>query len=487
MSDSPLFGGVGSRERLLWQAVLRLDDREIGDQLFALVAHQRMSRADADLVAREFSHLISADSHRRFPLLLAGLVPCSLSLLLVILNVLELRDAAPFDLTLIISLVSITLFLSPLFLLTISYLLTRGQSRPHLPDGLLWAECHARFPQLLKSLRANSFVKRMPIPAEWHIVRAIAEVISQADEPSTSDGGAASQALPPSTVSLFRELLNQLPRDIDASKMHNWLKSLDLNDWHARFLVRYAMRMVGISALHDLKDKHALRDWAPIPHRIHKRIDNTYLLFWRDNRAHFPFPFPWMCMRCLTRFATHKTTSDGWTDYKYNGCRSCRNSRYAHKVTQSVCVIDRQFATDNIQGVMIDSEGVLHRDPVSQSRAAPMIPWPPSTSPRILLMPWSPVQRPFDFELLYIGDTDDQEIEQFIARMLADSDKVRIKIRSMIAVRIAHPERLSANSLNLLRRLFPKALGTPGNPADIAKLDSLIAWTAPAVAVAVLS
>jgi hypothetical protein len=57
----------------------------------------------------------------------------------------------------------------------------------------------------------------------------------------------------------------------------------------------------------------------------------------------------------------------------------------------------------------------------------------------------------------------------------------------MIAVRIAHPERLSANSLNLVRRLFPRSLGTPGNPADIAKLDSLIAWTAPAVAAEALS
>jgi hypothetical protein len=483
MSDAPLFGGVGSRERLLWQAVLRLDDREIGDQLFALVAHQRMSRADAELVAREFSHLISADAHRRSPLLLASLVPCSLLLLFVILSVLELRDATPFDLTIFIFLISITFSLSPLFLLTIPSLLTRGQSRPHLPDGLLWAECHACFPQLLESLRANSFVKQMPMPAEWHIVRAISEVISQADKPSTSDGGAAFHAIPPSTVSLFRELLNQLPRDIDASEMLNWLKSLDSNDWHARFLVRYAIRMVGISALHALEDKYALRDWAPIAHRIHE----WRFLLQQDNRAYFPFSFPWMCMRCLTRFATHKTTSDGWNDYKYNGCRSCKNSRYARKVTQSVCVIDRQFATDNIQGVMIDSEGVLHRDPVSQSRAAPMIPWPSSTSPRILLMPWSPVQRTFDFELLYIGDTDDQEIEQFIAKCLADSDKVRIGLLSTIAVRIAHPERLSANSLNLVRRLFPRSLGTPGNPADIAKLDSLIAWTAPAVAAEVLS
>jgi hypothetical protein len=38
-----------------------------------------------------------------------------------------------------------------------------------------------------------------------------------------------------------------------------------------------------------------------------------------------------------------------------------------------------------------------------------------------------------------------------------------------------------------VRRLFPRSLGTPGNPADIAKLDSLIAWTAPAVAAEVLS
>jgi hypothetical protein len=277
-------------------------------------------------------------------------------------------------------------------------------------------------------------------------------------------------------------LLNQLPRDIDASEMHNWLKSLDSKDWHARFLVRYAMRMSGISAMHALKDKYALRDWAPIAHRIHE----WHFLQWQDNRAYFPFSFPWMCMRCLTRFATHKITSDGWTDFKYNGCRSCRNSRYARNVKQSVCVIDRQFATDYSDGMMIDSEGVLHRDPVSQSRVAPMIPWPPSTAPQIL-MPWSSVQRPFDFELLYIGDTDDREIEQFIAKILADSDKVRIKSRSMIAVRIAHPERLSANSLNLVRRLFPRSLGTPGNPADIAKLDSLIAWTAPAVAAEALS
>jgi hypothetical protein len=278
-------------------------------------------------------------------------------------------------------------------------------------------------------------------------------------------------------------LLNQLPRDIDASEMHNWLKSLDSKDWHARFLVQYAMRMVGISELHALKDKYALRDWAPIAHRIHE----WHFLLWQDNGACFPFSFPWMCMRCLTRFATHKITSDGWDEFEYNGCRSCKNSRYARKVTQSVCVIDRQFATDNIQGVMIDSEGVLHRDPVSQSRAAPMIPWPSSTAPQILLMPWSPIQRPFDFELLYIGDTDDQEIEQFIVKWLAGSDEDRVKRRSTIAVRIAHPERLSANSLNLVRRLFPRSLGTPGNPTDIAKLDSLIAWTAPAVAAEVLS
>ena len=482
MSDAPLFGGVDGRERLLWQAVLRLDDREIGDQLFALVAHQRMSRADADLVAREYSHLISSNAHRRSPLLLASLVPCSLLLLLVILSFLELRNAAPFDLTILIFLISIALSLSPLFLLTIPYLLTRGQSQPHLPDGLLWAECHARFPNLLEFLRANSFVKRMRIPTEWQIVQAIAEVISQADQPSPPDGGAASHAIPPSTVSQFRELLNQLPSNVDEAEMHHWLKSLNANNWRARFLVQYAMRMVGISALHALKDKYAVGDWVPIAYQNYK----WHFLLWQDNRAYFPFSLSWMCMRCLTRFATHQTTSYGWDEFKYNGCRSCRNSRYAHKVTQSVCVIDRQFATDNIKGVMIDSEGVLHRDPASQSRAAPMIPWPPATAPWIL-MPWSSIQRPFDFELLYVGDTDDQEIEQFIAKCLADSDKVRTGLLSTIAVRVAHPERLSANSLNLLRRLFPKAHGTPANPADMAKLDSLIAWTAPAVAAEVLS
>lgn len=87
-------------------------------------------------------------------------------------------------------------------------------------------------------------------------------------------------------------------------------------------------------------------------------------------------------------------------------------------------------------------------------------PWFEETDvpPGEIAVPWSLVGRPFDFDVVHVGQAEESEIERFAATLLADSDRVRLRQRPSVSVRLEFPERLSANSLNILSRMFPKAL-----------------------------
>jgi hypothetical protein len=79
--------------------------------------------------------------------------------------------------------------------------------------------------------------------------------------------------------------------------------------------------------------------------------------------------------------------------------------------------------------------------------------WPRPQVP-ILVVPWEKEQDAlFDFDMVCVGDVDDEMIERFAAALTADADKTRSSKLGELAICVMYPERLSANSINILQRL----------------------------------
>jgi hypothetical protein len=447
MSDNQLFGEENSPTRVLWRAILRYDDDEVAENLFSLVSHQRMSQAEEAIVAEILQSRRGNDHWRASNLI------------------------GPFESFL-------NAFLSEAFTLTemanagTAEIASRAQASVAQRACRTWRECqaaHSRLVQALREWQSRGEFKR--IPPGFQIAWAISQTLDSVTSGESQLDARSTQPTQSATVTqadwrAFFELRQMYPLRVEMNDIPKWVELIVASDWRTRFTARVVLQSVGVAAL-----------MALYPANSHAKL-NLWRSILGENAFQGYSDQLWYCLHCRSRFKRYEFQNLVSLDSHYYACRSCANTRSALRIKQVVCVLDRAFA-NNPQGfiatesghgkMMVESGSLMHSTIVAYSGNAGKMPVFP-----MLFEPWSSTRRPFDFDLLYIGDVDDKEIEQLLAALLSDNDTERKRCMSAITAVVAQPERLSTNSKNALSRLFHQVVYSPSNWPEMATIAAFI-------------
>jgi hypothetical protein len=414
MSATPWFEEEDEDSRTLWRAVFRLDDVEIGDRLFWLFARHCLAPQELAVVTR---------------------------------------------------------VLAPTVWERCWHLLRHPYSIP-LGENPTWEQCLAAHPSLLSKMRRDRHLRRVPVPSYPDVAGALHRVLQGVAELADPK---SINVTPPSQMRVLqvqglRRMLARFPRHLSNADIATWVDRLDEPDWKKRFNARLVIHAVGIDALPALWRAKMRRHMA----RLSKRLIQTVI---QENRSRFDDFRQFVCVGCYSRFQQYAYDADtephraaswvaswiGNSEEFYSACRQCKSARYARKTTRITCIVGETAAFEKCHHASAESaEGRLNDGQSAFDDATNHI-WTrmaatPDVPPREIAVPWSLVGRPFDFDVVHVGRAEESEIERYAATLLADSDRVRLRHRPSVSVRLEFPERLSANSLNILSRMFPKAL-----------------------------
>jgi hypothetical protein len=132
------------------------------------------------------------------------------------------------------------------------------------------------------------------------------------------------------------------------------------------------------------------------------------------------------CPRCLARFSSHQVRfANGFfaNTVTYIGCRLCGQSQ-AYHLGQVAAILDSQ--TDQ---AISESIGLVRVN-------------------------WLALKQPFDFDRVEIRRASDEDVERFVMQIGNDTDSFRRPRYKTLRCVVSGENRLSENSLRLLRRAF---------------------------------
>ncbi len=467
MSVARLINASPEDSRVLWRAILSFDDAGIADSLFWLVAHQRMTAPEAAAVELALRPTIAERCWQSIR------PPYYIQLWMIIAICCELLLAILFSFHLhkYYTAIGLSFMVKTIFLaltLLIAYLYWNSKAESTIPENWTWEQCLEAHPKLLQKLRRDSLRSRIPAPSDRELAVAIRRSVDKAKVVVESQNG---DAAPLSRMWLgkldeSREMIEYFPTDIPNSDIPTWVSELSASDWRRRFNARLVIQSMGADTLPDLwraKRRRLLR-------RIAKRLIGEVI---QDNQSRFVHPASFVCGQCFSRFQSSMIVRDGEPRHaefrsgqpaavRYSVCRRCKSARHACETTKVVCVIGKSSILEHLRDAATalsgDRQDIKHVGLISAPFAANNR---GGSARRVhfeeLAVSWSLVRRPFDFDIVHVGLTEDWEIEQFAAALHAHDDFVRNRHNRRIAVRFEHHHGLSANSWTILTRLFPHA------------------------------
>ena len=136
------------------------------------------------------------------------------------------------------------------------------------------------------------------------------------------------------------------------------------------------------------------------------------------------------CPRCQARFSTHqaKIANNVFSNtITYIGCRLCRQSR-EYEVGRVVAILDNQI-----------------EQPISESIG-------------LVRVNWLALKQPFDFDRVEIRRASNEDVERFVMQIGNDTDPVRRPRYKTLRCVASSQNKLSQNSLRLLRRTFGEVI-----------------------------
>jgi hypothetical protein len=486
MSTNPTNDSARERIQVINRASLRFHDTEISDNLMRLIAREPLGERDAKLVASRVA------KHAKSGVILITLGHIALATLVVFViirsDVYRRPDGNSSFADSHISKMQMSkqpLFttLSAYAAVTLFIIVRAAVNWPRHPEVYpdfhmqrTWEDTLNRYDWLRNDLR-NFAPLGAKVPSERWIAQAIDEVLQEATAENASpavehaDRSRAWQA----QLQDFYELRQMFPERVARSALADWVRQLDDRDWKVRFNARLVVRSVGVAMLPALWEarsnsaRDSEEDASPVPN-MYRMCDLMLRDVLDDNHFEFHQYNVWICLTCGSRFnAIYKIsvhynnekslTRLGMSRPNYFACKNCKGTESAARAGRVVCVLDRTL--EQVAAHHAITEGgelmVWERDFPARNTRSPLAQWP-ATIPEIpiLAFSWSAVGRAFDFDTIFVGDVDDLEIEKFAAMLAADEDKSRKKALKHREVAVLYPERLSANSLNILRQLFPR-------------------------------
>jgi hypothetical protein len=452
MSLTAQVADEGEDSRVLWRAILRFDDVEIADQLFWLVAHERMQPHETAAAKHALTpttlevYIQSFLVPEFFPF---GIAAFSLiaSLITFILSVASKE--------LFLLLFSLFIFLYSLVWLFITRLTRNPTTTVSISRDATWEQCLAQHPDLLRRLRRRGHLHGVWPPSDTELAGAIQRQLD--NYPRVADPRDAEPTNPSGSrlekIAEFTKMASRFPGHVPPSAIPDWVSQLGDKDWKNRFNARLVVRAVGIDALPDLwraKQRNHAR-------RVSKRLIRIVI---QDNQSHIAKPAQFVCTACFTRFHMFRYAWDiephravkilgGPEKDRYSACRTCKSARHARTTSLIVCVVGRSnafdssnnaIATSTSDRLLFEHSRTGEEPPSSLKRAID----DPKSPPSAIAVPWSIARRPFDFDAVHVGQAEDWEIEQFATALLADEDRVRLRCRPRVAVQVDFPDQLSA-------------------------------------------
>ena len=451
--------------RVLWRAILRFDDVEIADQLFWLVAHERMQPRETAAAKHALTpttleiYIRSILVPEFFPVGIAAVHLCGS--LIVLIGFMATQES-------FLLLSSLLLFLSSLVWLFITRLMRNPTTKVSISENTTWEQCLAQHPDLLRRLRRRGHLHGVWPPSDTELACAIQRQLDK--YPRVADPRDAEPTTPSElrqeTIAALTKMVSRFPGHVPPSAIPDWVSQLGDNDWRNRFNARLVIRAVGIDAIPDLwraKQRNHAR-------RLSKHLIRIVI---QDNQSRFADPEQFVCVDCFSRFQMFRYAWDiephqavkfsgGPDKDRYSACPTCKSARRARKISKVVCVVGHSavfgspryaFSTSSGECLFVESSGTNEMPPSGLNRGI----HDPNSPPGDIVVPWSIARRPFDFDTVHVGQAEDWEIEQFAAALLADEDRVRLRYRQRVAVKLDFPDRLSANSRHILLRLYPHA------------------------------
>jgi hypothetical protein len=454
----------------LWDAVVQFDDAELGEWLFWLFAHHPMRGLWASRAIRIFRLSELSDNFLKLLRRLLGLA------------VIPTNNSSGKNVT--------------------------------------WDEFFWRHPTVIRRLRHYYRNGGWASPFESEIAWALGVLLKDAAAgvASPDDGRTAGDHELLQKLHYFREMANLWPRNIVPDQAPQWVEMLQAADCRQRFTARLVLRTIGVSAIPALEQCKAQ---SPAEGLIYRILS--------DNQRRILAPGDWLCVACFHRLTSFTYNSkwrrDSDTQWqiakKEHACRNCRSTAYAIRAPRVICVLDRSLAADRENSILSvggrtagDTRKLVDRlRSVTQEKSLifSTAPWAtpsatpsatptaaPSTAPTAamtepaslpehhdaktdpvimcdLAVNWAAVRRPFDFNALYIGDVDEEELERLLIVLNNAKQGYKQLLQGHIPIYIERPGQLSDNARTLLWRHFSRAEYPSKNPDWIHSVRSAIA------------